>query len=187
MHNNSEVIVKKKMLSLGTALVLLGAALAVFSQTSSQFPELDKNGKPLLPRPMPHLVYSPADLVHNGVVLPAGSGSLTPNTSIIRLGDATKMTVFVNCTQVADLLMSVYTADDQNQSSPNFVLYNTYVIATAMGSGAQQAFIASELAPNVTSGTLQATVRLPQLAVSFAERNTVAGAGACTDRVIVGY
>ncbi|HSK45064.1 MAG TPA: hypothetical protein VLA83_14385, partial [Candidatus Binatia bacterium] len=66
-------------------------------------------------------------------------------------------------------------------------LYNSYVIATSMASGAQQAFIASELAPNVTSGTLQVPVRLPQLAVSFFEKNDTATAGTCTDRVIVGY
>jgi hypothetical protein len=56
-----------------------------------------------------------------------------------------------------------------------------------MASGSQQAYIASELAPTVTSGTLAAPVRLPQLAVSFFEKNDVAVAGACTDRVIVGY
>jgi hypothetical protein len=179
--------VNKKNLSFGILAVLLLATLVVFSQTSSQFPELDKNGKPLLPRPMPHLVYSPADLVHNAVTLPAAIGGATTNTSIIRLGDVTKMTVFVSCTQNFDLLMNVYTADDQGQSSPNFIFYNSYIIATNMASGAQQAFLASELAPTVTSGTLGAPVRLPQLAVSFFEKNDVATAGTCTDRVIVGY
>lgn len=174
----------KILLVAGLSLAL---TLALLAQTSSQFPEMDKNGKPLLPRPMPHLVYSPADLAHNNVVLPASVGSLTPNTSIIRVGDVTKMTVFVNCTQNVDLLMNVYTADDQGQSTPNFTFYNSYVIATGMAAGAQQAFIASELAPNVTSGTLGATVRLPQLAVSFFERNAAAAAGTCTDRIIVGY
>ncbi|MGC2697742.1 MAG: hypothetical protein WA738_18290 [Candidatus Angelobacter sp.] len=175
----------KKILIL--AALSLAATLAVFSQTSSQLPELDKNGKPLMPRPMPHLVYSPTDLGHSGVALPAAIGGATTNTNIIRIGDVTKMTVFVNCTQNVDLVMNVYTADDQAQSSPNFTFYNSYVIATAMQAGAQQAFIASELAPNVTSGTLGATVRLPQLAVSFFEKNDVATAGTCTDRVIVGY
>jgi hypothetical protein len=56
-----------------------------------------------------------------------------------------------------------------------------------MNSGAQQAFLASELAPTVTSGTLVAPVRLPQLAVSFFEKNQVATAGTCTDRIIIGY
>lgn len=177
----------KKSMWLGSAALLLVATLLVFSQTSSQFPELDKNGKPLLPRPMPHLVYSPADLAHNAVVLPAAIGGATPNTSIIRLGDATKMTVFVSCTQNFDLVMNVYTADDQGQSSPNFTFYNSYIVATNMASGAQQAFLASELAPTVTSGTLAAPVRLPQLAISFFEKNDVATAGTCTDRVIIGY
>ncbi|HZI56497.1 MAG TPA: hypothetical protein VFF39_06965, partial [Verrucomicrobiae bacterium] len=135
-----EQFINKKNLLLGSAALLLVATLVVFSQTSSQFPELDKNGKPLLPRPMPHLVYSPADLAHSGVVLPATAGSPTPNTAIIRVGDATKMTVFASCTQNFDLVMNVYTADDQGQSSPNFTFYNSYVIATNMSSGGQQAY-----------------------------------------------
>ena len=170
-----------------TLLALSLTTLLVFSQTSSQFPELDKNGRPLLPRPMPHLVYSPTDLAHTAVVLPASIGGATPNTSIIRLGDVTKMTVFVSCTQNFDLVMTVYTADDQAQSNPNFIAFNSYVIATNMASGAQQAYLATELAPTVTSGTLGAPVRLPQLAVSFFEKNDVATAGTCIDRVIVGY
>jgi hypothetical protein len=56
-----------------------------------------------------------------------------------------------------------------------------------MQAGSQQAFLADELAPTVTSGTLGPAVRLPQLAVSFFEKNDVATAGTCTDRVIVGY
>jgi len=177
----------KKSLYLGVAGLLLAATLLLFSQTASQMPELDKNGKPVLPRPLPHLVYSPGDLLHSGVALPAGIGNATPNTAIIRLGNATKMTVFANCTQSFDLMMSVYTADDQNQSNPNFTLYNSYAIATSMLAGQQQAFLASELAPTVTSGNLGAPVRLPQLAVSFFEKNEAAAAGTCTDRVIVGY
>ena len=171
---------------IAAAFVLLVAGV-LFSQTSSQFPELDKNGKPVVPRPMPHLVYSPADLAHSAVALPAAIGGATPNTNIIRLGAATKMTVFASCTQNFDLVMNVYSADDQSQSNPTFTLYNSYIIATGISAGAQQAFIASELAPTVTSGTLGAPVRLPQLAVSFFEKNDVATAGACTDRVIVGY
>ncbi|HEY2168098.1 MAG TPA: hypothetical protein VGJ30_00615 [Candidatus Angelobacter sp.] len=177
----------KRTLYLVLLALLSLTTLFVFSQTSSQFPELDKSGKPVLPRPMPHLVYSPTDLAHSGVALPASIGGATPNTSIIRVGAATKMTVFASCTQNFDLVMSVYTADDQGQSGPNFTFYNSYVIATNIASGAQQAFLATELAPTVTSGTLGAPVRLPQLAVSFFEKNDVATAGTCTDRVIVGY
>jgi len=178
---------KKPPLYLAILALLSITTLLVFSQTSSQFPELDKNGRPLLPRPMPHLVYSPADLAHSGVTLPASIGGATPNTNIIRLGDATKMSVLVSCTQNVDLVVNVYTADDQSQSGPTFTLYNSYVIATGMAAGSQEAFLASELAPNVTSGTLQVPVRLPQLAVSFFEKNDTAVAGTCTDRVIVGY
>jgi hypothetical protein len=177
----------KKNFALAIVALFLITTLFVFSQTTSQFPEMDKNGRPVLPRPLPHLVYSPTDLVHSAVVLPASIGGATPNTAIIRLGEATKMTVFASCTQNFDLVMNVYTADDQGQSSPNFIFYNSYVIATNMTAGAQQAFLATELAPTVTSGTLGAPVRLPQLAVSFFEKNQVATAGTCTDRVIVGY
>ena len=86
---------KKQTASL-VILVLFLTTLFVFSQTSSQFPELDKNGKPVFPRPMPHIVYSPVDLAHSAVVLPASIGGATPNTAIIRLGDATKMTFFAS-------------------------------------------------------------------------------------------
>jgi hypothetical protein len=179
--------VNKKTLYVAILALLCVTTLFVFSQTSSQFPELDKNGRPVLPHPMPHLVYSPTDLAHSGVALPASIGGASPNTSIVRVGDATKMTVFASCTQNFDLVMSVYIADDQGQSNPNFILYNSYIIATNMAAGAQQAFLATELAPTVTSGTLGAPVRLPQLAVSFFEKNDVATAGTCTDRVVVGY
>jgi hypothetical protein len=182
-----EIVMNKKTLYIALLALLCVTTLMVFSQTSSQFPELDKNGRPVLPHPMPHLVYSPTDLAHSGVALPASIGGATPNTSIVRVGDATKMTVFASCTQNFDLVMSVYIADDQGQSNPNFILYNSYIIATNMAAGAQQAFLATELAPTVTSGTLGAPVRLPQLAVSFFEKNDVATAGTCTDRVIVGY
>ena len=177
----------KKNLWFGIAGLLLAATLVVFSQTSSQFPELDKNGKPVFPRPMPHVVYSPADLGYSSVTLPAGAGNATVNTNVIRVGNATKITVFMNCTQQSDLVMNVYTADDQSQSNPTFTLYGSYNIATSIAAGAQQAFIASELAPTVTSGTLGAPLRLPQLAVSFFGKNDGATAGTCTDRVIVGY
>jgi hypothetical protein len=187
LKRNPEITMNKRTLYFAIPALLSITTLLVFSQTSSQFPELDKNGKPVLPRPMPHLVYSPADLAHSGVALPASIGGATPNTSIIRVGDATKMTVFASCTQNFDLVMSVYIADDQGQSNPNFVLYNSYIIATGIASGAQQAYLATELAPTVTSGTLGAPIRLPQLAVSFFEKNDVASAGTCTDRVIVGY
>ena len=137
----------KRTLYLAILALLSITTLLVFSQTSSQFPEMDKNGRPVLPRPMPHLVYSPADLAHSGVTLPASIGGATPNTNIIRLGDATKMSVLVSCTQNVDLVVNVYTADDQSQSGPTFTLYNSYVIATGMAAGSQEAFLASELRP----------------------------------------
>jgi len=121
--------------------------LLVFSQTSSQFPELDKNGRPLLPRPMPHLVYSPTDLAHSGVALPASVGGATPSTSIIRIGDATKMTVFASCTQNFDLVMSVYIADDQGQSN-RISSYITVTLSPPTWPLARSRhYLATELAP----------------------------------------
>lgn len=160
-------------------------ALAMFSQTSTQLPELDKNGKPVFPRPLPHVMYSPSDLAHNAITLPASAA--TPNTGTIKMGAATKMTVFVNCTQSVNLSVNVYTADDQSTSSPNWTLYGTYSLVTGIAAGGQQVYVATELAPNTTSGTVTTNVRLPQLAVSFFETNTTATPGTCTDRVIVGY
>lgn len=156
------------------------------AQTSSAWPELDKNGKPLLPRPIPQVTYSPNDLAHNAVTLPA-SGATT-NTNIIRLGLAKEITYFVNCTQAAKVTVNTYTADDQSSSTPNFTLYGTYDVVTGVAAGPQQIFIATELAPNTTSGALTASVvRLPQLAVSFFETNAGATAGTCTGRLMVGY
>jgi hypothetical protein len=164
----------------------LNLAPPALAQTSSQYPELDKNGKPLIPRPGPQVVYSPTDLAHNAVTLPA-SGA-TANTNIVRMGAARELTYFVNCTQTVKVTVNVYTADDQSSSSPNFTLYGTYDVVTGVAAGPQQVFIATELAPNVTSGTLTTSViRLPQLAVSFFETNAGATAGACTGRLMVGY
>jgi hypothetical protein len=184
--------VTKKSYYLAAAAVLL-FAMAVLSQTTNQVPDLDKNGRPVQPRPTPHVMYSPGDLGHNAVALPASAA--TPSTAIVRVSSATKLTLFVNCSQSVAVSMNVYTADDQTGSSPNYTLYGTYQLATAVAAapptntGGQQIFVASELAPGGTSGTFSATaqVRLPQYAVSFFETNGGATAGTCTDRLIVGY
>jgi hypothetical protein len=184
--------------SLLAALALVGSVLAFFpvafpaasasAQTSGQFPELDKNGKPILPRPNPFLIYSPTDLGHNAVTLPA-SGT-TSNTNIIRTSGVTKMTYFMNCTQVAKLTMNVYTADDKvNPQLADFTLFGSYDVVTAVPAAPNEIFIATELAPNATGGTVSApsTVRFPQVAISFSETNAGATAGTCTSRVMVGY
>ncbi len=173
---------QKKFRVIGAVLLL---AIAVLSQTSTQLPELDKNGKPVFPRPLPHVVYSPGDLAHNAIVLPASA--TTPNTNVVRVGAATKLTLFVNCSQVVNVSVNVYTADDQSSSTPNWSLYGTYALVTGAAAGAQQIYVATELAPNTTSGTVATNFRLPQLALSFSETNTTATPGTCTDRVIVGY
>lgn len=168
------------------AMAAIHFAAAVHAQTAGQFPELDKNGKPLQPRPVPFLMYSSADLKHTAVTLPA-SGTTAP-TAIIRMSGVTKLTYFMNCTQVAKLTINVYTADDQvNPQDSALTLYGSYDLATGVPAAAHQIYVASELAPNTTGGTLATTVRLPQYAVSFQETNAGAVAGTCTDRLMVGY
>jgi hypothetical protein len=180
-------------LFIGICVVLMVAAAIHFAavlhaQTAGQFPEMDKNGKPLQPRPVPFLMYSPADLKHSGVALPA-NGSTSP-TAIVRMAGVTKLTYFMNCTQTAKLTVNVYTADDVvNPQDSALTLYGSYDVVTGITAGPQQIFIASELAPNTTNGTVSTTtsMRLPQLALSFQEGNAGATAGTCTGRLMVGY
>jgi len=167
----------------------------VSAQTSAQFPDLDKNGKPLIPRPNPFLMYSPADLNHNAVTLPATTGT-TPPTNIVPTGGATALTYFVNCTQPAKVTINVYTADDIAKPQPlnpapgtGYTLFGSYDLVTAnsIAAGPQQIYIGTELAPTATSGTLNLSIRLPQAAVSFQEAQTGATQGTCTSRLAVKY
>src|SRR6266700_681699 len=180
------------------AAALVGSVIAFFpgaipataasAQTSGQFPELDKNGKPVLPRPNPYLIYSPTDLGHNAVTLPASAA--TASTTIIRTSGVTKMTYFFNCTQVVKLTMTVYSADDKvNPQTADFTAFATYDLVTGVTAATPtQVYIASELAPTVTGGfPTPNPIRFPQIAVSFAEVNSGATPGTCTDRLMVGY
>jgi hypothetical protein len=174
-----------RLIAAGIVLIC-AAVLLVHAQTTGGFPDLDKNGKPLIPRPSPFLWYSPIDLAHNAVTLPA-SGA-TANTNIIRTSGATAITYYMNCTQSAKLTINVYVADDvPNPQAQNFTLYGSYDLVTAVPAAAHQIYVATELAPNTTAGTLAATVRLPQAAISFSETNAGATAGTCTDRLAVKY
>jgi len=189
-----------KRIFLGSLLAaaLAGSMAAIFSafpartasaQTSGPFPELDKNGKPVLPRPNPYLVYSPTDLGHNATTLPA-SGT-TANTTIIKTAGVTKLTYFTNCTQSAKLTMNVYTADDKvNPQASDFTLFGSYDVVTSLPvSTGTQVYIASEFGTTFTGGSATSTisVRLPQVAISFSETNAGATPGTCTDRLVVGY
>jgi len=191
---------KRILGSLLAAVALVGSVVAFFptafpagtasAQTSGQFPEMDKNGKPVLPRPNPYLIYSPTDLGHSAAPFTA-SGTTAP-TTIIRTAGVTKLTYFMNCTQQTKLTMNVYTADDKVNPQPgDFTLYASYdvVLAVPAAPPATQVYIASEFTPTVTAGTLTGglPVRFPQIAVSFSETNTNATAGTCTDRVVVAY
>jgi hypothetical protein len=184
--------------SLLAAVAFVGSVVAFFpvafpattasAQTSGQFPELDKNGKPVLPRPNPYLIYSPTDLGHNAVTLPASAA--TPATTIIRTAGVTKMTYFFSCTQAAKLTMTVYSADDKvNPQNSDFTSFATYDLVTGVTAATPtQVYIASELAPTVTGGFATPNpIRLPQVAVSFAEVNSGATPGTCTGRLVVGY
>ena len=94
----------------------------------------------------------------------------------------------MNCTQPVKLTINVYTADDTANPQPqNFTLYGSYDLATGIPAAAHQIYVATELAPNTTGGTLASTVRLPQAAISFSETNAGATAGTCTDRLAVKY
>lgn len=181
---------------MAAAIVLISAAvLLIHAQTTANFPDLDKNGKPLIPRPNPFLMYSPADLNHSAVTLPATTGSTTP-TNIIPTGGATALTYFINCTQPAKVTMNVYIADDIAKPQPinpapgaGYTQYGQYDLVTSqtLAAGPQQIYIGTELAPTTTSGTLSLAVRLPQAAVSFQEAQTGATQGTCTGRVAVKY
>lgn len=171
------------------AMAILALPIAM-SQTSGRFPENDKNGKPLIPRPNPFLWYSPADLAHNAITLPASAA--TSPTNIVPVSGATALTLYVNCTQTSKVTINVYTADDLPNSTTPFVSYTLYgsydlVTSNTLAAGAQQIYIGTELAPTTTSGTLSISVRLPQIAVSFTETNGTATPGTCTDRLAVKY
>jgi hypothetical protein len=176
------------------ALGVIGIAAALNGQTSGLYPDLDKNGKPLIPRPNPFIWWSPTDLAHNAVTLPASN--VTTNTNIVPTSGATALTYYVSCTQIAKVTVNVYTADDiaspqANNPAPNkgYTLYGSYDLVTAVPAAAHQVFIGTELAPSVTGGTLPANVafRLPQAAVSFSETNAGATPGTCTGRLAVKY
>lgn len=175
------------------------SVVTLYSQTTTNFPDNDKNDKPLIPRPNPFLMYSPNDLQHNTIVLPGSgtNGGLTANTLIVPTGGATALSYFVSCTQVAKVTVNVYTADDivkpQNfnpASGTAYTLFGSFDLATAIPAAANQIFIGTELAPTVTAGTIPAAnigFRLPQAAVSFSETNAGVTAGTCTDRLMVKY
>ena len=52
---------------------MMAAAVTLFAlaQSTNIPPDIDKSGRTITPRPQPHLIYSPADLAHNAVTLPA--------------------------------------------------------------------------------------------------------------------
>lgn len=190
---------RKTHLIAGLAFIVIGAigmfATAMSGQATNPFPDQDKFGKPLIPRPNPFLMYSPNDLAHNAVTLPASA--TTSSTNIVPLGGATALTYFVNCTQSMKVTANVYTADDiakpqafNPAPGTGYTLYGSYDLATAVASGPQQIYVGTELAPTVTSGTLPAAsigFRLPQMAVSFSETNAGATPGTCTGRLMVKY
>ncbi|HWY68525.1 MAG TPA: hypothetical protein VNX88_07650 [Terriglobales bacterium] len=88
-------------------IILLGllaasAALIAIAQSTNIPPDVDKGGRTITPRPQPHLVYSPADLAHNAVTLPASGTTIV--SAVVNMSAVTKSTLFVNCTQPVDVL-----------------------------------------------------------------------------------
>lgn len=164
-----------RLLAIASLAVLGTFAL---SQSTNVPPDVDKNGRTVTPRPMPHVVYSPADLAHNAATLPA-SGT-TATSAVVNMSAVTKSTLFVNCTQVVNVQVNTYKED-------GVTIDGTYTVVQNLPAGAQQVYIASEFTPNGTGGTVSVNVRLPQRAFSFQEVNTTASAGTCTDRFVVGY
>ena len=167
----------KQIIYLAISVPILAGLLA-FTQSTNIPPDLDKSGRTITPRPMPHVMYSPADLAHNAVTLPA-SGT-TAATAVVNMSAVTKSTLYVNCTQVVNLQVNTYRED-------GVTIDGTYTVVQNLPAGAQQIYIASELQPFATGGTISVNVRLPQRAFSFQEQNTTASAGTCTDRFVVGY
>src|SRR5207248_2717617 len=137
--------------------VATAVALFAIAQSTNIPPDIDKSGRTITPRPQPHLIYSPADLAHNAVTLPA-SGT-TSASAVVNMSAVTKSTLFVNCTQIANVQVNTYKED-------GVTIDGTYMLVTNLPVGAQQIYIASELAPNTTGGTLSVSVRLPQRAFS---------------------
>lgn len=182
------------VLCVGLYLAITGPGPEVHAQTTAQFPDMDKNGKPLIPRPNPFVMWSPNDLGHNAVTLP--NAAITSNTNIVPTAGATALTYFVSCTQSFKVTVNVYTADDiaspqafNPAPGKGYTLYGSYDLVTAVPAAAHQIYIGTELAPTVSGGTLVANVgfRLPQAAVSFAETNAGATPGTCTSRLMVKY
>jgi hypothetical protein len=87
-------------------LALAAIATALLSQSTNVPPDLDKSGRTITPRPMPHVIYSPADLAHNAVTLPA-SGT-TSTSAVVNMSAVTKSTLFVNCTQIVNVQVNTY-------------------------------------------------------------------------------
>jgi hypothetical protein len=154
------------------------ATTILLAQSTNIPPDVDKSGRTVTPRPMPHVIYSPADLAHNAVTLPASGATST--SAVVNMSAVTKATLFVNCTQIVNVQVNTYKED-------GVTIDGTYTVVQNLPAGAQQVYIASEFTPNGTGGTVSVNVRLPQRAFSFQEVNTTASAGTCTDRFVVGY
>ena len=126
-------------------LVATVVTLLAIAQSTNIPPDIDKSGRTITPRPQPHLAYSPADLAHNAVTLPASGTTVV--SAVVNMSAVTKSTLYVNCTQPVDVLVNTYQDD-------GVTIDGTYRIVQALPAGAQQVYIASELAPNTTGGTL---------------------------------
>lgn len=149
------------------------------AQATSSPLTVDKNKVPTPNGRFQYAVaYSPADLVFSALTEPA-SPTATNNSALVNVAGAQALTLFVNCTQPFKLTLNTF--DEVG------TLYGSYDLFTAVPLGAQQFYIATELAPTATGGTAGAQLRLPQNLISFNVTNTGATPGTCTGRLIVRY
>src|SRR4051812_18138218 len=131
----------------------LGAGVVAGAQSTSVPPDLDKNGRTLTPRPQPHLMYSPADLVHNAVTLPV-SGT-TVGSAIVNMSAVTKATLYVNCSQAVDVLVNTYQED-------GITIDGTYPLRQGLRAGGPAKFIPPRTAPKTNPGHPRQNHRRPQ-------------------------
>lgn len=101
-------------------------------------------------------------------------------TAIVNLSGVRALTFSEQCTQVANAWITSYAEDGTT-------VINSYELATSIPSTWQQIFVATELAPNATAGTLQSVVRLPQRAAAFALQNTTSTSGTCSSRLMTSF
>ncbi len=155
------------------AALIFGARLTPIVNAQQNVQQLFQDVKAIMTTPNAIVAYTPTQFYENAVTLPASSttaGSLIVNTARVH-----QATLSMNCTQITNVNIIVYAEDGVTQ-------LGSYAFVTGVAAGWQQIFIASELAPNTTSGTVAVNVRFPQPYVQVSFFNTTATPGTCSAR-----